>query len=89
MSRNLKVYPELKNDIFASTVPKCKKERAVDMCRDGIDLSPAASATVECNGVIKPDIVFFGESLPKVRFAVFEDISFSRTSSNGTYRVKL
>ena len=36
------------------------------MCRDGIDLTLAASSTVECNGVIKPDIVFFGESLPKV-----------------------
>ena len=71
MSQSLKMYPELKNDIFASTVPKCKKERAVDMCRDGIDLSPAASATVECNGVIKPDIVFFGESLPKVKSADF------------------
>ena len=36
------------------------------MCRDGIDLTPSASSSVECNGVIKPDIVFFGESLPKL-----------------------
>ena len=59
---------ELRKDIFAKSVPSCPKERQVDMCRDGIDLSAPPDSKVECMGIIKPDIVFFGESLPKVSY---------------------
>merc|ERR1711892_81462 len=60
---------ELKEDILKSTVPKCQVKRPVDPCRDGIEVMPEPSsetAMKPCNGVIKPDIVFFGESLPKL-----------------------
>lgn len=62
---------QLKEDIFNATVPKCQLEnRPVDPCRDGIEIGTASSSETvpmtKCLGVIKPDIVFFGESLPKV-----------------------
>ena len=49
---NFNVYLQLKEAIFSGKVAKCKE----------------SVEGVTCNGVIKPDIVMFGEALPQVRF---------------------
>ena len=85
---------ELRKDIFAKSVPSCPKERQVDMCRDGIDLSAPPDSKVECMGIIKPDIVFFGESLPKVSYkksliiVVGETRNFAHITSAWNYWLK-
>lgn len=65
---------EIKGDIFAQRIPRCRKlrqkkrmktfvESEVPTCPTEEDIFE--SYVAECEAVIKPDIVFFGESLPK------------------------
>ena len=50
---NLNVYLQLKEAIFSGKVAKCKESVEGEIC----------------DGVIKPDIVMFGEALPQVRLS--------------------
>ncbi|XP_046401898.1 NAD-dependent protein deacetylase sirtuin-2 [Ischnura elegans] len=54
---------------------KCKKEYSLEWMKERI-FADAVPTCEDCNGVVKPDIVFFGESLP-ARFSqkVSEDFS--------------
>ena len=66
---------DIKEDIFSQQIPRCKrirtKRRLIPRKTTDIPTAPTADESfetyeAECQSVIKPDIVFFGENLPKV-----------------------
>ncbi|CAK65079.1 unnamed protein product (macronuclear) [Paramecium tetraurelia] len=54
----------------------CKKTYCVKTFYQNVDKSEIMKCT-DCNGLIKPDVVFFGQSLPQLYFEKLPEISLS------------
>jgi NAD-dependent histone deacetylase SIR2 len=62
-----RVYPgaEMKEKVQKGLVPRCGDDvKGVDQDGDAHDDEASATGKEGCGGLVKPDIVFFGESLP-------------------------
>ena len=62
MHPNIMIKPEM----LTLESPRCKAPYPDDMMRDAISKREVPHCqTPQCNGLVKPDIVFFGEALPE------------------------
>lgn len=57
---------EIRNDIFEQTIPLCPKCQLEQPQKKSTDDSEEDYSELVRNGIMKPDIVFFGEGLPDV-----------------------
>lgn len=69
---------EAHGTFYTSHCLKCQKEYPLDWMKDQIFADKIPKCTLDdCEGVVKPDIVFFGESLPQ-RFATAVSQDFKK-----------